>query len=191
MTEQEHLDEGALARFVDNTVGDDERTQIESHLADCAVCREDLAETRRVLRTQPRRRRWVPLVPLAAAAMVLLLLWTGGGHQAPIGTVTRDPALTNTLAPRPIAPIGNVSRLDSLQWSAVPGAHRYALTVFSGDGRTLWQTTLSDTAVALPESLRFSSLSPYYWRIKAETAFGRWVESDLVTFMVTAERAPR
>jgi hypothetical protein len=190
MTSQSHLDEGTLARFLDNVAGADERARIEDHLADCADCRDDLYAARRILQARPRRRRWLPLVPLAAAATVLLLIWPRVGDRAPNG-VTRDPALTTTLAPRPIAPVGTVTRIDSLQWSAVPGARRYRVTMFSAEGRAVWQTTPTDTAVALPDSLRFSPLTSYYWQVKAETAFGRWVESDLVTFTVTGERAPR
>jgi hypothetical protein len=190
MTEQNHPDVGVLARYCDHALGPDERAQVEVHLADCAECRETIYEVRGILHTQPRR-RWATLVPLVAAAAVLLVVWSGRDQRPPTGPVTRDPALTTTLAPQPVAPLGSVSRVEALQWSSVPGALRYRLTVFSADGQVLWQTTATDTAVAPPDSLRWMALTPYYWQIKAETGHGRWVESELVTFTLSAPSAPR
>ena len=190
MTQPIHPDGGVLARYFDNSVGPDERAEIETHLADCAECRETMYEIRRILQTQPRR-RWASLVPLAAAAAVLLLVWSTGDHRPRTGPVTRDPALTTTLAPQPVAPLGYVSAVEGLQWSLVPGALRYRLTVFSADGQIVWQTTATDTAVSPPDSLHWVTLTPYYWQIKAETGHDRWVESELVTFTLAAPGAPR
>jgi anti-sigma factor RsiW len=189
MTQQVHPDGDVLGRYFDHALGPDERAQVETHLADCAECRATLYEVGSILHTQPRR-RWASLVPLVAAAAVLLLVWSGSDHRPPTGPVTRDPALTTTRAPQPVAPLGSVSRVEVLQWSPVPGALRYRLTVFSGDGEVVWRTTVTDTAVAPPDSLRWIALTPYYWQIKAETSHGRWVESELVTFTLTAPGAP-
>jgi len=188
MTEQDfsthHPDDGAVARYLDGIVDAEERDRIEDHLAECDACRAKLGELMHILATRPRR-RWMPLVPvLAAAAAVLVILWSGNLNRAD-HAVTRDPALTETLAPVPLLPIGLVAQIDSIRWSAVPGAARYRLNLFTADGRVLWQAGLTDTVVALPDSVVLAPHATYYWQIKAKTDYGRWVESELAAFTVS------
>jgi hypothetical protein len=181
-----HLDESALVRYLDGAMPAGERATIEAHLAGCAECLGELIEVKRILRTQPRN-RWKTVAPLATAAAALLI-WVGAGLWHPDRPVTRDPAFTTTLAPQPAAPLGSVARVDSLVWSPVPGARRYRLTLFATDGSVLWQIIPLDTAAALPDSLRLVAGTTYYWQVKAETAYGRWVDSELESFTLTAVR---
>jgi hypothetical protein len=183
-----HLDEGAVARYHDGALDAFERARIEAHLADCPACLQELLEISRLLQSQPRH-RWKMLVPLAGVAAALLV-WAIAGYRLPGGTVSRDPALTTTLAPQPVAPVGIVPQVDSLIWSAVPGARRYRLALFAADGRVLWQIMPTDTAVALPDSLRLVASTRYYWQVKAETGYGRWVESELESFSLESVSRP-
>src|SRR5687767_4486679 len=67
-----HLSAEALAGHLDDDLPIDERRLVELHLASCAVCRDELAETRRLQRVR-HRRQWTPvLISTAAAAAVLL-----------------------------------------------------------------------------------------------------------------------
>ena len=186
----DHLDPGAIAGFLDHALTDDQRARTEAHLAECRECREELVEVQRLVQSPPRR-RWAPLVPLVAAAAVLLLIWSGGGSRHSVDPLTRDPALTATLAPQPLAPLGTVAQVARLQWTAVPGVLHYRLTLFSGEGRAVWQTTTTDTSVTPPDSVHLVTSAPYYWQIKAETSYGRWVESELVAFTLAPPVAPR
>jgi anti-sigma factor RsiW len=182
MTGQDHLDAATLARYIDGAADAKDRAGAESHLAECAECREEMAAVRRILQSSARR-RWVPGVSMAmAAAAVMLIVVSANDHRLAGPATTRDPALTPALAPRLLAPLGTVARADSLQWTSVTNAHRYQVTVFSGTGTPVWQMISTDTAVALPDSLRLVPNTQYYWRLKAETEYGRWVESDLATF---------
>jgi hypothetical protein len=193
MTEQyfptQHPDDGSIARYLDATVDRAERDRIENHLADCADCRIALGEITDILATRPRR-RWMPLAPImAAAAAVLVVVWSGSvtPDHAPR---TRDPALTEALGPSALLPVGSVPGVDLLRWNAVPGAGRYRLNLFGTDGRVLWQATVTDTVVDLPDSVRLAPQTAYYWQVRAETGYGRWVESELTSFTVrdTARR---
>ena len=181
----DHLETASLARFLAGDGTPDERARWETHLAECAECREEMVEVRRIIATAPGRRRpW--LVPLAAAAAVLLVVLTGTVGREQLGQETRDPEASPglTLAPTPLAPLGRVSRVDGLQWSSVPGVARYRVTLFTSEGQAAWQATTPDTFVPLPDSVHLSLAIPHYWQVKAETGFGRWVESELVAFTI-------
>lgn len=188
----EHLDTVSLARYLEGAGTSHERAGWEAHLSECPDCREEMVDARRILATAPGRRR-VSLVPLAAAATALLLVWTGTMDREPPEQATRDPETSPTIAiaPRPLAPLGDVARPDGLLWSAVPGVARYRVTLFTSDGQAAWQATTTDTFVALPDTLRLAVATPNYWQVKAETGFGRWVESELVAFTMSPADAPR
>jgi hypothetical protein len=180
-SQTDHLDAMSLARYVEGTADSDERARCAAHLAECHDCRADLIESRRILANRPRRARWTWLAPAAAAAAVLLLVWSGplAHHSQP---VTRDAPLTATTAPFPVAPLGNVARLDTLRWKAVPGVLHYQVTLFTAEGQVMWRTTTPDSFAAPGDVLPLVPSTTYYWQIKAETSYGRWVESELVGF---------
>jgi hypothetical protein len=188
----EHLDSVSLARYLGGAGTTGERARWETHLSECPDCREELVEARRIVATAPGRRRRA-LVPLAAAAAVLLLVWTGTVDREPLGRVARDPETSPALAlaPRPVAPLGAVSRADHLLWTRVPGALRYRVTLFTSDGQAAWQTTTADTFATLPDTIPLALAVPHYWQVKAEIGFGRWVESELVAFTMARTDAPR
>ena len=186
-----HLDEGAVSRYADGAIEVGERARIESHLADCSLCREELGEVGRIVATRPRRRQRVWLAPAmaAAAALVIVALRAIPGPGVP--SVTRDPALTETLGPAALGPRGPVGVLDSLRWTAVSGATHYRVTLFAPDGRVLWEAVQQDTVAAVPDSVSVAPDATHYWQVKAETGFGRWVESELVPFTLSASARAR
>lgn len=185
----EHLHPHLIAGFADGSLEASEHAAAAEHLAGCRACRDELAEVHRILRThRPHRRPWlVPAAGAAAAAVIILLVWPGMREPSGDQHLTREPALTTTLAPQPIEPLDQVATADSVRWGSVPGAIRYRLTIFAADGDVVWQTSPADTAVAIPDSLGLAPGDQYYWQIKAETGYGRWVESELVPFTVLPE----
>src|SRR5207247_3878250 len=44
-----HVDEGTLHAYLDGELPSDERTALEAHLGQCAICRQTLAEQRALL----------------------------------------------------------------------------------------------------------------------------------------------
>jgi hypothetical protein len=177
-----HPDEDQVALYLNGRLDGPARRALEAHLADCAECRAEVVEVRNLLAAKPGARRWRVMLPLTAAAAVVLWFGMGAGNGAP--PVTRDAALTTTLAPAPLAPLGHVEAANRLVWSSVPGAGRYRVTLFTAEGEARWLEVVADTSVALPDSVRLEPKESYYWQVKAETGFGRWVESELVEFEV-------
>src|SRR5690349_24975298 len=94
----QHVDEGQLAAYVDGALSDAERAVVDAHLTECAECRRQLDEARRVAdaarailatpmagaptfddvlaRAGRRRGRWYrPLMWAASVALVAGLSW--------------------------------------------------------------------------------------------------------------------
>jgi len=179
----DHVDSGEVAAYLDRALSPSDRSRVEEHLADCDVCRAEVIEVARLLRTQTRRRGWyVPIGVAAAAAVVLLLVWPRPVEEPLLPPNYREPVVTTTAAPFAIAPRGASVATSQFVWTRVPHADRYRLTVFDGTGRVVWETQTGDTAVGLAESIRFHGAASYFWKIEAQTGWNRWVSSDLVEF---------
>lgn len=189
-------DELVIADFVDGRLSADQRAPVVTHLLTCARCRalvkatgRLVAETAVTAQLPARRwRRWsVPLGLAAAAALVLLLVPRGSDDSTP---GLREPTVTSTIAPVPIAPAPGASaaRVDRFVWSSVPGAERYRMRLYDGEGTILWTVETADTAVALPDSVGLTPRVPYFWRVEAQAEYMRWAASDLVSFQIAGPR---
>lgn len=181
-----HLEPDEIAAYVDNAVRGDERASIQEHLVACAECRAEVSEVSSIMRTAPDRpgvspRIWLP----AAAAAAFALLWLGP-RALREQTVPdhREEAVTMTVAPRPLAPVGVVDSVSVLVWSSVPYANSYRVRLFDADGMVIWERDAPDTVAAIPDSIVLRSQALYYWRVEAHTGFDRWAASDLIEFRV-------
>lgn len=104
----EHPDaETTLVAFVDGTLDAASAEVVEAHLAECEVCREDVADLREVSRERSRS-RWLP----AAAAIVLV----AAGVAAYLG---RDGAPPPARPRPPIAPVATAARYADPAWAAL------------------------------------------------------------------------
>lgn len=185
----DHVETGEVAAYLDRTLSPSDRSRVEEHLADCDVCRAEVIEVARLLRTQPHRRSWhVPIGVAAAAAAVLLLVWRRPVEKPPLPPNYREPVVTSAAAPSAIAPRGAMTAASRFVWSGVPHADRYRLTVFDGTGSVVWETLTADTAAGLPEGIRLQRGTSYLWKIEAQTGWNRWVGSDLVEFSLGPAR---
>ena len=185
-----HLESGEVAAYLDNALAPSDRSRIEAHAAECDECRAEMIEAASLLRTRPRVRRWyVPAgVAVAAAAAVVLVLWTrpAGGPAESSGY--REPVVTTSVAPAIVAPRGTAAAAHQLVWTAVPRADRYRLTLFDETGSVVWETQTTDTTALLPDRVRVRTGRSYLWKVEAQTGWNRWVASDLVEFTVGAPR---
>jgi hypothetical protein len=186
-----HLGEARIARLLDGDFSGAERQAAEAHLADCPACRRELAEVRAILRSAPERRRVVPrrIVAAAAAAALLFFVWPWADRAPEEPLPHRDPALTTTLAPHAVRPLGTVGDTRVLEWTSVAGALRYRITLFDAEGDALWQSVQPDTVAAVPDSVPLPP-AVYYWQVKAEASPGRWVESELIPFTIMGTGTP-
>lgn len=184
-----HPEAWELAAYLDGALAGDNRSRVEAHLAGCADCRLEVAAVAQLVRTAPRPRRMAVPLGLAAAAVLALLLVPALDFPTRFGPARhREPAVTTTAPPVAIAPRGAVDAARQLVWSAVPHATRYRVTLIDGEGTALWRWETADTVAVLPDTVRLSVGSSYFWKVEAETGFGRWVASDLVDFTAGAPR---
>src|SRR6266542_1737022 len=101
-----HVDEGTLHAYLDGELPSDERTALEAHLGQCAICRQTLAEQRALLerasallgstrpverpappfeqlRRAPQRSSWHVRMPFAWAASIAVALGIGYLFRSP------------------------------------------------------------------------------------------------------------
>ncbi len=186
------LSEDTTAALSEGSLDAAARAPALAHLADCAACRLAVASVTRVLMNKeveraavgadPRQRRWrLAAIPVAAAALLVVLLWS---RPMDDGAPHRAPAITTVRAPTPLAPAGAVSPPATLMWTAVPLADRYRVTVFDASGDVVFETQVADTLARLPDAFRVVPGQPYLWKVEARIGFDRWVSSDLTPFTV-------
>ena len=193
------LDDETIAAAADGTLPPAARTAAQQHLASCARCRSAVAAVSRLLsddavagavKALDRSRNapvWrIPAAVAAAAALVLLLLWPRPGDELP----HRAPTITAATQPVPLEPIGAVADVPVLRWAAVPRADRYRVTLFDAAGGVLYEVLLSDTVVAVPDSVAIVAGGVYLWKVDARTGFDRWSASQLVEFSVAGGPTP-
>jgi hypothetical protein len=128
-----------------------------------------------------RRGRALYVVPLAAAAVVALLLV----RDPQLPAAHREGGAASGSAPVAIAPLGPTTTVAVLRWHGVLGADRYRVTVFDETGAVVYETTSTDTVVALPPAVELPAGRPHYWIVAARTDFDRWETSALAEFSTT------
>jgi putative zinc finger protein len=184
------LQDDLIAAFADGSLAPDARVPLLAHVATCARCRGAVASVARAL-ADPSvarelsgpldRRRWFRLaVPLAAAAVLVLLVWSPGGDQS--GGHRGAPPPPSTPVPR--SPVGAVAAVGDLRWTSVAGADRYRVTVFDATGGAVYVAEVRDTFVDFPDSIALVPGAAYLWKVDARTGFDRWARSDLAEFRV-------
>ena len=196
----ECLDDDTVAALAEGTLDVAAREAVLPHLAGCSHCRSAVASVARALADLSvarevrgvegggRRRFYRIALPLAAAATLLLVLVLP--RQANDGGPPhRDPP-TVASAPVPISPVGVVAEASPLVWTAVAGADRYRVTLSDALGVVLYESQLTDTVAALPDSIVLVSGRSYVWIVEARTGFDRWSTSRLVEFSIGGGASP-
>jgi CHAT domain-containing protein/tetratricopeptide (TPR) repeat protein len=176
-----------------------------AHVAACGACRRTLASAAALLADPlvagelgavrvADRRRWpmgrVALGIASAAACVALVTLTQRHRYASQGDDHRGPTITAATAPAPMSPVGDVVEATSLRWRAVSGADQYHVTLFDATGKALYEAQVSDTVVAVPDSIVLDKGRSYLWKVEARTAWDRWVSSDLIEFRLSPGSGP-
>jgi hypothetical protein len=184
----EHLDPRDVVAYVDHVATPSERLRIETHLARCALCRDEVTEAAQIIATRPRvptRRGQVTIAAAGIAAMLLVFLWPRADRQ-PATQQHREAPITTTVAPVILAPAGEVQSANVFTWSSVPHADLYELRVFDADGGVVWESATRDTLAALPLNIALHAKASYYWKVQADVGFDRSSSTDLVEFSVNA-----
>jgi anti-sigma factor RsiW len=165
--------------------------RVQAHLADCAECRYEAAQISRVVRAETRHRmlRWAGAAVAAAAAVLVVAVWTGGQRRVPDSDITRGSAAPSVEASgiAPLAPLGDVSPTAGIlafTWRPVAQAVEYRLTLSDAAGGTVWSRATTDTTQVLPLEVSLAHGVRYYWYVDALLAGGGSVTSGAREFRV-------
>jgi hypothetical protein len=114
-----HPDASDITAFADGTAGEAEREIVSSHLEDCALCRQDVADLTSLRASRPRRRSWY--VPAAVAASLAAVVFLAVQRsETPREVVRHSPAPVATHRPSPVPATTSTSA------PAPPPSPRYA-----------------------------------------------------------------
>jgi hypothetical protein len=189
------LDDETVAALAAGSTDPTLRASALPHLAECPRCRSAVASVARALsdrsvsrevrKAEPllRGSRYHVALPIAAAAVLMLLVWSPRSLDE-VQPGHRSPTISAAASPAPLSPVGTVADVPILRWSSVAGSDRYRVTLFESGGGVLFEQQLSDTAVALPDSVVLMPGRPYLWKVDARIGWDRWTTSEVVEFRV-------
>ena len=177
----EHPNLEDIAAYLNGRLAPEAAAALEEHLLDCPECRQLVTSARRLLRSQGRPKQLAWGVPLAAAAVVALVLLTRAPAPAPDEAKTLraapEASIAEALPPIPIvSPAdGGVVTEDSLvfRWRSQPDRPLYRLVVMETGGREVWSAETGDTTLALPIQVSLERGHTYFWTVDALGADGR------------------
>jgi hypothetical protein len=185
----DHLPAADLAAYLSRGRRSPTFRPVQAHLADCADCRQEAAHIARVIRAEARGRmfRWTGAGVAAAAALLVVAVWTGGHRRAPDADITRAAANSGVegAAIAPLTPLGEVPPAGSslaFAWRPAAGAVEYRLTLSNATGGTLWRRATTDTTLDLPLDVSLARGVSYYWYVDALVANGGSVTSGAREF---------
>jgi hypothetical protein len=178
-----------IAGYIDRGLGAQRRDDIEDHLAVCAECRQNLAESQRLVNRVRRPRRIAAaggLIGLAAVALIFVRAPLSKTSNLPQERVMRE-ATPSTKIPA-YAPIGTISQQNvRFIWGTAPRASAYRITLSSTDGTTVWSATVRDTSALLPDSVALQPDAAYVWFVDATLSDGSTRSTTLQQIQVNRE----
>jgi hypothetical protein len=200
-----HPSDETWERLAMNELASAEREAVMDHVvrcADCAGLYRGLREletgarafdsgvpSRAAAGAGPRRIAPAFLAGLAAAAVLIVALIVPRLMTPPPSEDgVRSAPVT---APVPLQPIGDVAgRPEQLTWQPFPGADRYRVEIFTGDGTGSWTSEpVAETHLVWPADFP-ARPGVYYWKVTALAGADRRVASDvpsrLVMFAIVA-----
>jgi anti-sigma factor RsiW len=173
-----------LTGYVDTTLPAEERAGVESHLAECARCREDVADLRVMAAAlrPPRRsaRLWLAAAAVVAIAILGMVVW-GRRTPAPppaIPAASVEPRATPAVAPKPPPP-----RYARSEWAdAVNDAvHRGVIAMPAA----LAELQVASDELRGPGEERITRLDPAAEIVEETRPLFRWPAEQGATYVVS------
>lgn len=168
----DHPSSEEFAAYLSGGLSSEGQDGFEKHLADCRLCRNEVASARRLLAIDPAKKRpWI--VPLALAAVVAIGFFSISTSQRGTEEPTRDAAkrasADGTVNVRVVTPVdgGIVSGLPVFTWRAHGADALYRFSVSDAAAATIWSTETNDTSVSLPADVRLEVSRDYLWNVDA------------------------
>jgi len=165
----EHLDSDQVAAYAGGRLNRDDRVAIESHLAECAACRREVADVQPLLRGGRPRPLLIAAPLVAAAAAVLLIVFPGRrGNNPALDSATLRPGsesegITTLRAWSPAASATVPQAGLRFVWGTDGADALYEITVTDSAGLPLWQTRTPDTTLTPPDTLRLVPGETFHW----------------------------
>ena len=185
-----HVSTERLASYLDGHLTTSERDVVLAHFDECAACRREMTEARRVLARASSRgggghgtsltRRVLTLLPPALAAILLVAVALPRlREQRGVNVATRasEASPQSDAIPRlaivfPADDGAFAAATDSFVWRAASDDAEYRFTIMDGTGGIVWSKSIGDTSVTLPADLRLTRGSEYFWSVDALLADG-------------------
>ena len=189
--DNEPLNPDDVAAFLDGKLEGDELTRVEAHLAYNPLARQELIKASRIISSAPKREvkrpfRFAPLIGLAAAAAIAVVMIRPGDtarESSAVATERRgagdEPDRVEIVSPGDDQTI--VGSKQPFAWHPVDGS-TYRVVIQDISGNTVFQTTLSDTSLALPASVR--AAGTYYLSVDALAPDGTSITSGPHQFLL-------
>ncbi len=201
----EITDRALIEGYVAGRLGEAETEAFESHYLTCERCQNELRLALAIREALPEVREAGLLAPadsgvgvisrrfkvrtaaaLAAAAVLAgLLLVRPSTLDEESAPAQRDEATGVEVAPSLRGPGGVVAAVESFQWSQVPGADLYRITVYDAEAAVVWEGGTRDTSITPPDGTEFEPDARYIWKVAARVGWDRWVSSELVEFTIS------
>jgi len=174
-----HLDPDDVAGMADGTLADEERARVVAHIADCAQCRQEIADVRAAQRTAPSRAGlwWLGSAAAAVLAGVFLLgpLLSRGGTDPVLRAASDGPPAIEVVAPS--GSPGADERL-AFAWRAVAPGAIYTIILMDESADVIWRLDgVPDTTVTVPADRALRPATTYLYVIDAMLPDGRTVTS--------------
>jgi len=185
-----HLSIDDAASYIDGTLTDEARADVERHLAECDTCREEVAASTRLVATlpEPARRQlpWRLVLPLAAGILVAVVLARPTARTAVAPAQERgapsDASQIVLVAPAPDATLdGEASRFV---WHPIAGSIGYRVVIKDASGAPVWSGDVADTVLAIPAALHLRAAESYVWRVDGQRGDGTTASSAEASFRV-------
>ena len=186
-----HLSAERLASYIDGNLTPAEHNTALAHFDDCADCRREMTDARRVIALAPpahsepvraptgsrRVRVWVAaaLAAVVVFAVVPTVLRNRSGPDGATRGPDRLPQSETVSQLATVFPVDDgaiTPASDSFVWRAASADAEYRLRIMDATGGIVWSTSTVDTSATLPADLRLPQGSEYFWSVDALLADG-------------------
>lgn len=176
----EHPTSEAMAAYLSRAMPPADRVTLESHLAECRACRNEVTSARRVIARLESRKRVLWATPIAAAAAIAILLLLPARNTHPAAELLRGPDSADASLGRELirvlTPVNGTTVAKGrvvFSWQGAAPRLLYRLTITESTGAAVWTAETSDTTLALPADVRLVAGQTYFWLVDALGPDGR------------------
>jgi hypothetical protein len=174
-----------IAAYLSRGLSETDCGKVESHLADCRECRNEVTSARRLLSSHRPRTVWLWVGPAAAAAAIAVVMLTPWLRTPDNEALRADPERASSAVEiQVVTPQKGevISSQPAFVWRSLPGRPLYRITVSAADGTEVWTAETSDTSIVVPPGVVLENARSYLWLRDALETDGQSVTSGTRQF---------